>query len=83
MVVLRHALRKIPQVPIDGRFKGELLECGQIVVPSDGSRYQPKRAAFPDDVQTGILALARLLQQFGPQLGCSTQSCAADEVRCC
>jgi hypothetical protein len=25
------------------RFKGELLECGHIVVPGDGSRYQHRR----------------------------------------
>ena len=34
-----------------------------------GDEFEPEFFALPDDVQTEILALARLLQQFGPQLG--------------
>jgi hypothetical protein len=32
-------------------------------------RFQPEFCQFHEDLQTEILALARLLQQFGPQLG--------------
>ena len=31
--------------------------------------FEPEFDAFDEDVQTEILALSRLLQQFGPQLG--------------
>ena len=31
--------------------------------------FEPEFDALPDDVQDEMLALARLLQQFGPQLG--------------
>jgi len=34
-----------------------------------GDKFKPEFFALPEDVQTEILALARLLQQFGPQLG--------------
>jgi hypothetical protein len=34
-----------------------------------GDEFEPEFFALPDDVQTEILAEARLLQQFGPQLG--------------
>jgi hypothetical protein len=34
-----------------------------------GDEFAPQFLALPDDVQTKILAHARLLQQFGPQLG--------------
>ena len=34
-----------------------------------GDEFGPEFDALPQDVQTEILALARLLQQFGPQLG--------------
>lgn len=33
------------------------------------AEFLPKFSALQEDVQTEILALARLLQQFGPQLG--------------
>ena len=32
-------------------------------------QFKPEFFGFDEDVQTEILALARLLQQFGPQLG--------------
>lgn len=31
--------------------------------------FEPEFDALPEDVQDEMLALARLLQQFGPQLG--------------
>jgi hypothetical protein len=34
-----------------------------------GDEFQPEFFALPEDVRTEILALARFLQQFGPQLG--------------
>ena len=34
-----------------------------------GDEFQPEFNELHDDVQTGILAHSRLLQQFGPQLG--------------
>lgn len=34
-----------------------------------GDEFEPEFNALPEDVRTEILALARLLQQFGPQLG--------------
>jgi hypothetical protein len=34
-----------------------------------GDEFEPELDALPEDVRTEILALARLLQQFGPQLG--------------
>ena len=34
-----------------------------------GDEFEPEYAALPQDVQTEVLALSRLLQQFGPQLG--------------
>jgi hypothetical protein len=34
-----------------------------------GDEFEPEFDALPDDVRTEILALARLLQQLGPQLG--------------
>jgi len=34
-----------------------------------GDEFEPEFYELPKDVQTEILALARLLQQFGPQLG--------------
>jgi len=34
-----------------------------------GDKFEPEFNALPKDVQTEILALARLLQQFGPRLG--------------
>jgi hypothetical protein len=34
-----------------------------------GDEFKPEFSALPEDVRTEILALARLLQQFGPQLG--------------
>jgi hypothetical protein len=34
-----------------------------------GDVFEPEFDALPEDAQTEILALARLLQQFGPQLG--------------
>jgi hypothetical protein len=34
-----------------------------------GDEFEPEFFALPEDVRTEILALARLLQQFGPQLG--------------
>jgi hypothetical protein len=34
-----------------------------------GDEFEPEFDALPEDVRTEILALARLLQQFGPQLG--------------
>lgn len=34
-----------------------------------GDEFQPEFFALHEDVRTEILALARLLQQFGPQLG--------------
>jgi hypothetical protein len=34
-----------------------------------GDEFKPEFFALPEDVRTEILALARLLQQFGPQLG--------------
>jgi len=34
-----------------------------------GDEFEPEFDALPEDVQTEILALSRLLQQFGPQLG--------------
>lgn len=34
-----------------------------------GHEFEPEFRSLPKDVQTEILALARLLQQFGPQLG--------------
>ena len=34
-----------------------------------GDEFEPEFDALPEDVQTEILALACLLQQFGPQLG--------------
>ncbi len=34
-----------------------------------GDEFEPEFDALHEDVQTEILALARLLQQFGPQLG--------------
>ena len=34
-----------------------------------GDEFQPEFDALPEDVRTEILALARLLQRFGPQLG--------------
>jgi hypothetical protein len=34
-----------------------------------GDEFQPEFFELQDDVRTEILALARLLQQFGPQLG--------------
>jgi hypothetical protein len=34
-----------------------------------GDEFWPELQALPDDVQTEILALARVLQQLGPQLG--------------
>ncbi len=34
-----------------------------------GVEFEPELAGYDEDVQTEILALARLLQQFGPQLG--------------
>ena len=34
-----------------------------------GGEFEPEFDALHEDVQTEILALSRLLQQFGPQLG--------------
>jgi hypothetical protein len=34
-----------------------------------GDEFEPEFFALPDEVRTEILALARLLQQFGPELG--------------
>jgi hypothetical protein len=34
-----------------------------------GDEFDPEFTGLPEDVQTEILAHARLLQQFGPQLG--------------
>jgi hypothetical protein len=34
-----------------------------------GDEFEPEFDALHDDVQTEILALSRLLQKFGPQLG--------------
>jgi len=34
-----------------------------------GDEFEPEFDELPEDVQTEILALSRLLQQFGPQLG--------------
>lgn len=34
-----------------------------------GDEFEPEFLAFPKEVQDEILALTRLLQQFGPQLG--------------
>ena len=34
-----------------------------------GDEFEPELDALHEDVQTEILALSRLLQQFGPQLG--------------
>ena len=34
-----------------------------------GDEFEPEFDALHEDVQTEILAMARLLQQFGPQLG--------------
>jgi hypothetical protein len=34
-----------------------------------GDEFEPEFQELPDDVQTEILAHARLLQQFGPQIG--------------
>lgn len=34
-----------------------------------GDEFEPEFDALDEDVQTEILALARLLRQFGPQLG--------------
>jgi hypothetical protein len=34
-----------------------------------GDEFEPEFDALPEDVRTEILALSRLLQQFGPQLG--------------
>ncbi len=34
-----------------------------------GDEFEPEFDALHEDVQTELLALARLLQQFGPQLG--------------
>jgi hypothetical protein len=34
-----------------------------------GDEFEPEFFALADEVQTEILALTRLLQQFGPQLG--------------
>lgn len=34
-----------------------------------GDEFEPEFAALHEDVQTEMLALARLLQQFGPRLG--------------
>ena len=34
-----------------------------------GDEFEPEFAELHEDVRTEILALARLLQQFGPQLG--------------
>jgi hypothetical protein len=34
-----------------------------------GDEFEPEFDALHEDVQTEILAIARLLQQFGPQLG--------------
>ena len=34
-----------------------------------GDEFEPELTICPRDAQTEILALARLLQQFGPRLG--------------
>lgn len=34
-----------------------------------GDEFEPEFSALHEDIQTEILALSRLLQQFGPQLG--------------
>jgi hypothetical protein len=34
-----------------------------------GDEFEPEFDALLEDVQTEILALSRLLQEFGPQLG--------------
>ena len=34
-----------------------------------GDEFEPEFDALHEDVQTEILALSRLLQQFGPRLG--------------
>ena len=34
-----------------------------------GNEFEPELDELHEDVQTEILALTRLLQQFGPQLG--------------
>lgn len=34
-----------------------------------GDEFEPEFYALPEDVRTEILALSRLLKQFGPQLG--------------
>jgi hypothetical protein len=34
-----------------------------------GDEFKPEFLALHEDVQTGILALSRFLQQFGPQVG--------------
>jgi hypothetical protein len=38
-------------------------------VVESGDEFEPELFALPEDVQTEILALTRLLQRFGPQLG--------------
>jgi hypothetical protein len=34
-----------------------------------GDEFEPEFAAMPEDAQNELLAIARLLQQFGPHLG--------------
>ena len=44
-----------------------LLGVGWVV--EIGDEFKPEFFALKEDVQSEILALSRLLQQFGPQLG--------------
>jgi hypothetical protein len=37
-----------------------------------GDEFEPEFDALPREVQTEMLALSRLLQQFGPQLGAAS-----------
>ncbi len=49
-----------------------MYQMPELVVGWDveiGDEFEPEFAALPEDVRTEILAHARLLQQFGPQLG--------------
>src|SRR5919204_4823281 len=48
-------------------LQGILLKVGWVV--EIGDEFEPEFFALDEDVRTEILALSRLLQQFGPQLG--------------
>ena len=43
--------------------------CGVGWVVEIADEFEPEFDALPEDAQTEILALSRLLQQFGPRLG--------------